>query len=387
MVTLMSLLRAIVLGVVLAIPMMFAAAPALAQQAVQISTPYPAVAVEAGESVTFEIQVTADSPQSVALDIAAQPDGWNTTLRGGGFVIDGVFAESDEPPSVQLEVEVPADAEEGTHEVVVVASGGGVESRLPLRLRIAEAVAGSVELQTEFPSLRGASDTTFTFDLELANNSPEEIAFQLEAAGPEGWTVEARPATEQQAATATVAGGQTAGVQVEVDPPDDTTAGTYPIQVRAAGGGQQATAELEVEITGNFAMTLTTPNEQLNADVTSGRSTQLPVVVRNDGTAPLVGVELSADPPAEWEVTFEPEIVEQIPPGEQAQVTATITPSGEAVAGDYMVSLSANAEQTNSTADLRVTVQTSRLWGVVGIGLIGAAAAGLAWVFRRYGRR
>lgn len=383
----MSLVRAFALGVVLAIPMMFASAPALAQQPIQIRTPYPAVAVEAGESVTFDIQVIADSAQSVSLDVAEQPDGWNTTLRGGGFVIDGVFAESDEPPSVQLEVEVPADAADGTHEVVVVASRGDAQSRLPLRLRIAEAVAGSVELETEFPSLRGASDTTFTFDLELANNSPEEIAFQLEAGGPEGWVVDARPTTEQQAATATVAGGETAGVQVEVDPPDDTTAGTYPIQVRAAGGGQQATAELEVEITGNFAMTLTTPNEQLNAEVTSGRSTDLPLVVRNDGTAPLVGVELSADPPAEWEVTFEPEIVEQIPPGEQARVTATITPSGEAIAGDYMLGVSANAEATNSSADLRVTVQTSRLWGVVGIGLIGAAAAGLAWVFRRYGRR
>jgi uncharacterized membrane protein len=368
--------------------MMFAYAPAVAQEPIQIRTPYPAVAVEAGESVTFDIQVVADSPQSVALSVAEQPEGWNTTLRGGGFVIDGVFAETDEPPSVQLDVEVPPDAREGTHEVIVVASRGGVESRLPLRLRIAEAVAGSVELTTESPSLRDASDATFTFDMELANNSPDDIAFQLEAVGPEGWNVEARPSTEQQAATATVAGGETTGVQVEVDPPDDTAAGTYPIQVRAAGGGQQAEAELEVEITGNFAMTLTTPNEQLNAEVTSGRATEVPLVVRNDGTAPLVGVELSADPPAEWDVTFEPGIVEQVPPGEQAQVTATITPSGEAVAGDYIVSLSASdAEQTESSADLRVTVQTSRLWGVVGIGLIAAAAAGLAWVFRRYGRR
>src|SRR5690606_20130985 len=131
----------------------------------------------------------------VSLDVAEKPEGWNATLRGGGFVIDGVFADPQEPPSVQLEVEVPPDAAEGNHQVVVSADG----QRLPLQLRVAEAVAGSVELVSEFPSLRGAADATFTFDLDLANNTPDEIAFQLEASGPEGWNVEARPTSEQQA--------------------------------------------------------------------------------------------------------------------------------------------------------------------------------------------
>jgi uncharacterized membrane protein len=382
----MSRFRVFFLGMAFAIPM-FIAAPVSAQEALQVRTPYPAVAVEAGESVTFDIEVVAGSPQAVDLRIAQRPEGWTTTLRGGGFVIDGVFAQPDEPPSVQLEVEVPDDAAQGDYNIALVGRGSGGQSTLPLRLRVAEAVAGSVELQGEFPSLRGAAGTTFTFDLDLANNTPEEIAFQLDAAGPDGWTVEARPSVEQQAATATVAGGETTGVQVEVDPPDDVEAGTYPVQVRATGGGQEASTELQVEITGNYAMTFTTPDERLNVDVTSGGSTRLPMVVRNDGTAPLQGVTLSADPPAEWEVTFEPEAVDQVPPGETAQVTAVITPSGEAVAGDYVVGMQAQAEQANSSADLRVTVRTSRLWGVVGIGLIGAAAAGLAWVFRRYGRR
>jgi uncharacterized membrane protein len=383
----MSRTRVLLAGILLAIPALFIHAPAVAQEGIQVRTPYPAVAVEAGKRVTFDLEVVAGSPQSVALDIAQQPDGWTSTLRGGGFVIAGVFADPDEPPGVQLEVEVPPDAEQGDYGIEVVAEGSDGSSRLRLRLRVAEAVAGSVELTGEFPSLRGASDATFTFDLDLANNTPEEIAFQLDASGPEGWAVEARPTGEQQAATANVAGGEVAGVQVEVDPPDDTTAGSYPIALRASGGGQEATAELEVEITGNYAMTLTTPDERLNAEITSGRSTQVPLVIRNDGTAPLQGVELTSDPPAEWEVAFEPQIVDQIPPGESARVTATVTPSGAAVAGDYVMGLEARAEQTNASADLRVTVQTSRLWGVVGLGLIGAAVAGVAWVFRRYGRR
>jgi len=367
--------------------MMGWSAPVAAQAGLQVTTPYPAVAVEAGETVTFDLQVVSDTPQPVSLRVTEAPEGWTTRLRGGGFVIDGVTADSQEPPEVQLEVDVPDDAGAGTHQVTVTASRPGGTSSLTLQLRVAEEVAGSVELVSEFPMLRGAADATFTFDLDLVNNTPEEIAFQLDAAGPEGWSVEARPTSEQQAATATVGGGETAGIQVEVDPPDDVTADTYPIQVRASGGGQEAVTELQVEITGSYAMTLTTPDERLNAEVTSGGSSQVALVIRNDGSAPLQGVELSADPPADWEVTFEPQVVEQVPPGESVRVMATITPSGEAIAGDYMVSVDASAEQTSSSVDLRVTVQTSRLWGLLGILLIILALGGLAWVFRRYGRR
>ena len=37
--------------------------------------------------------------------------------------------------------------------------------------------------------------------------------------------------------------------------------------------------------------------------------------------------------------------------------------------------------------EIRVTIETSPLWGFVGIGLIVAVLAGLWWVFRTYGRR
>jgi uncharacterized membrane protein len=36
---------------------------------------------------------------------------------------------------------------------------------------------------------------------------------------------------------------------------------------------------------------------------------------------------------------------------------------------------------------MRVTIETSLLWGAVGIALIALVLAGLWWTFRRYGRR
>lgn len=379
----MPVLRALV---VVALLVVLATVPAVAQAGLGLTTPYPAVAVEPGETTTFPLTVSAPDGTRVNLAVTQLPDGWSATLRGGGFVVDAVIVDADNPPDVTLEVDVPAGTAEGDYDVVVTASAGNTVT-LPLDLRVTATAGGAVTLTAEFPSLEGASDATFTFDVTLANDTPEETTFSLTAEGPPGWIVDARPAGEAQAATATVGGGGTQSVTVSVDPPDDVAAGTYPIVVRAVGGGQTASAELAVEITGSFALSLVPPDERLNATVEAGGATDVALLVVNDGTAPLVGVQLSASPPADWEVIFTPEVVDQVPPGESVDVVATIRPAGNAVAGDYSVGLTARVPETSDTIELRTTVETAQIWGLVGIALIALALGGLAWVFRRFGRR
>jgi uncharacterized membrane protein len=364
-----------------------AGAPSAAQIGISITTPYPAVAVEPGETATFDLQVTAGGRERVDLTVTQKPKGWAATLRGGGFVIDGVFTDPDQAPQAQLEVDVPAEAEGGTYRVVVAANSSAGSDTLDLDLRVAKTATGSLELTSQFPSLQGPSDATFTFDLEVTNNTPQETTFSLEAVGPEGWQVSARPAGQEQASTLIVAGGQTGSLTVTADPPDDVIANTYPIQVGVSGGGRDAATELQVEITGNFAMTVTTPDERLNVDVVADRTTNIALLVVNDGTAPLVGVELAATPPTDWNVEFTPPVIQQIAPGASAQAVASITPAGNAVAGDYVVTIDARIPETTSQMELRTTVKTSGFWGFVGILLIAGALVGLSWVFRRYGRR
>lgn len=361
--------------------------PSVAQVGIRLTTPYPAVAVEPGESATFELKVTAPDRERVDLAVTQKPEGWDTTLRGGGFVIDGVFTDPDQSPQAQLEVGVPSEARGGTYGVVVAANSPAGSDVLELDLRVAKAATGSVELTSQFPTLQGPSDATFTFDLEVSNNTPQETTFSLEALGPEGWQVDARPAGEEQASTLIVAGGQTGSVTITADPPDDVVAEIYPIEVRVSGGGREAATQLQVEITGNFAMTLRTPDERLNVDVVADRTTEIGLLVVNDGTAPVVGVELTATPPTDWRVDFTPKVIQQIAPGGSAQAVASITPAGSAVAGDYVVTIDARIPETTSQLELRTTVKTSGFWGFVGLLLIVGALVGLAWVFRRYGRR
>ena len=52
-----------------------------------------------------------------------------------------------------------------------------------------------------------------------------------------------------------------------------------------------------------------------------------------------------------------------------------------------MATLRATVTAASATADIRVTIETSLLWGAVGVALIVLVLIGLWWTFRRFGRR
>ena len=146
----------------------------------------------------------------------------------------------------------------------------------------------------------------------LSNDTSQQQTFTLQASGPTGWTVDARPSSSNQAATAVVDAGSSTQIQVTAQPPVDATAGSYPIAVEAVGGPTVAHADLAVEIVGSYTMNVTTPDGRLNADVTAGAASPMTVEVHNTGSAPLAGVAMSATPPQGWKVTFDPAVIEAI---------------------------------------------------------------------------
>lgn len=363
------------------------AVPVGAQEAgLSLTTPYLGVSVEAGQTATFSVNLTAPEGTQVGLEVLEAPDGWSTAIRGGGFLVDRVLVGEGLEHRLQLEVEVPRHAAAGTYAVGLAASSAVGDATLEFALTVAEDVGGGVGLTAEFPALSDAADVTFSFNLDLRNDTTEEVQFGLQAQGPEGWQITARPAGQSRASTVSVAAGSSERITVEVDPPDTTAAGTYPVLVQAAGAGHTANAELTVEITGTYDLALLTPDEALNVTVQAGNATDMPLVVVNDGSSPLTGVSLGATPPRGWEVEFSPARVD-IEPGGMAEVTATITPSDNAITGDYRITFRASVPEAQDQIEVRATVETSALWGFVGVAVIVGALAALGIVFRRFGRR
>lgn len=373
----------------------FALAPVALAQGLTITTPFPAVVADPGGTAEFGVTVTTETPERVDLTVVSQPDGWTTTLRGGGSTIAAVTTGPDPEAAGQIRaiftvvVEIPDDAGVGSHQVEIEGRGAaGITSRLTLDLTIAEQVPGAVILESEFPTQGGSPDDTFEFDLELRNDSNQEVTLRFEADPPVGWRATARPGTgESGATTAVLEAGGISSVNVTVDPPPDAAVGVYTIPVRAIGGPDTAEAEVFVEITGSFGLDLSTSDQRLDARVTAGGPTTLTLVLTNTGSAPLIDVAVTAQPPRNWTVTFNQETVPSIEPNSSQNVEATITPAGAAVAGDYVVTFNARNTEANDRIEVRTTVETSPIGGLIGIAVLIAVAVGLFLVFQRYGRR
>ena len=277
----------------------------------------------------------------------------------------------------------------GTGRVVVNARSGAARDSLTLDIRVEEGAAGEVSMSSDFPIIEGAAGATFTFSVRLNNDTAEDLTFSLSATGPVGWDAQARPSGQSQAASANVTAGGNTTINVTATAPDGTEAGDYPITVQAVGPDSTAETDLTARVIGNFDLTVTTQNGVLSTSGNAGSTIDQTIVVQNTGSGPLENVALAGTAPSGWTVTFDPPNL-NVPAGDQ-QNTATsvahIVPSGDAIAGDYQVKVRASNDLANGEADIRVTVETSLLWGIVGIALIILVIVGLGYVFRRYGRR
>lgn len=374
---------------VLVLLMMLVPTAALAQTEgpVTLTVRFPGVLVKPGDRASFDLEVTSNVPRQLTLSVDGLPEGWTATFRGGGSDINQVTAATN-PTSLSLNVNVPSDAAEGTYPLTVRArSSDGIGASVRIEVSVRAEAGGQVTLTPDFPGLRGPADATFTFRVEVRNDTPQQVQLELDASGPEGWRVTAQPATEKQAATITVDSGSSQRVNVEARPPINAEAGNYEVTFRVRGDGIEEELPLTVQIIGDVALQLTTPDQRLNATVTAGRPNQFSLVVINTGTALLQGVQMSATPPRNWEVTFDPEVIPEIQPNQSATVTATITPAGDAIAGDYRITFQASVDQAQDSVEIRATVNPSAVWGLVGVAVIALTLGGLAWVFRKYGRR
>lgn len=370
-------------------------APAVAAaDTVTVTTPYPSIAVAPGSSASFDLTITSGVAGTVSLAVTGVPTGWKATIHGGGFVVQGVTAAPGKAGTARLDVDVPGDTTATAGALRVEAKRGSATATLPITVLVNADVAGDMTLTTTSPTLTGASDTDFNFPLTLTNGTAQDQTVSASAKGPAGWTVVAKLSDAQAASTIVKAGSSTT-INVTATPPANAPAGHTDIQVTATAGTKSIPGTLGIDITGTFKITLSTPGDLLSNHGSAGSATRQTLEIRNGGTGDLTGVTVTATPPSGWDVKFEPANGKvDVPTGTTpGTVTAIITPSADAVAGDYVVTFNAataasgTATAATSNADIRFTVETSPIWALVGIGVIIAILAGLFYVFRTYGRR
>ena len=353
-----------------------------------VFTTYPSQVVGTGETVTLPLKLRVGAkPQVVQLSASTVPEGWTATFRGGGQIVQAVYVETTTDATVDLRLEPPADVKAGAYKFVVTAKGENDEAELPVTLTVQEKLPPKLSMSTDLPTLRDKPTASFRWDVNLKNEGSEDLNVSLSADATASFDI-SFSLNGKDVTDLPLAAGETKRISVQADPRSDIQGGSYPLNIVAQGGGTQASLGLTAEIAGQATLNVTTQDGRLSGQAYAGSAQPIKILVENTGSAPSNGIELSSSTPNGWTVTFDPKQIDQLTAGQQQEVTANVSPSDKAVAGDYMMTITARDKDGSSkSADFRITVLTSTLWGIVGVALIAVAVGVVGLAVMRFGRR
>ncbi len=351
---------------------------------VSLYTPYTKVAVPPGKTLKYNIDAKnyGNTRQTVTLAVSGMPKDWNWDMKVDGWDVKQLSILPKEKKRITLEVNVPYRVKKGTFRFRVMAGSYA----LPLYIEVAQEGKYKTEFTTKQDNMQGTSRSSFTFNAELKNVTGERQRYAFQAAPPRGWRVIFKP-NYRQATSVEVEPSKKVNVTIEVKPPQEVKAGIYKIPVRAVSGNTSASLLLQVEITGTFELELTTPTGLVSGHITAGSEKAVKLLVRNTGSAPLENIRFRTTQPANWEVSFEPKSIPTLEAGKSTTVTAKIKAYRKAVAGDYLINMSAYTPESTSRLGYRVTVRTPMLMGWLGLLIIFIALGSVWYLINKYGRR
>lgn len=371
-----------------------AATPVLAQEGtggLTIDTAYPSMVVGIGETVALNLDLRSSLSQTVNLAVSDLPNDWTAEFRGGGWVIGSVYVADGAASKVELRVTTPTTVKAGTYKFIVVAQSQSEKSEFPVEFVVKEKAPARLSFETDFPTVRGGPEAAFTFSVSLKNEGDDDISVSFLADAPKELSVTFKSAGKDVTNLPTdIKAGSSEKIDITATALTSLAVGTYPFTITAQSDTDtvNASIQLTAEVVGQPQLSLTTPDGRLSGTAYINRSNPIKLVLRNSGNSPAAGVKLTASAPSGWNVTLNPETVIEVPANNEVEVTADVKPADNAISGDYVVTFRAQPnESASKSADFRITVQTSTLWGVVGIGLIAIAVAIVGMAVTRFGRR
>ncbi len=351
-------------------------------------TNYPSLVYGIGESISISLNLEATAiTQTVALAMKDIPAGWTATFTGGGQTIQSVYLVPYTLSTVSLQLTPPTDVKDGTYNFTATATGQSLNASLPLTVILQAKTPPKLVFNVDLPTITGSPTSTFSYSVTLQNQGQENLTVNLSADSSNlftvtysynGQTVTSLPMNANDSKSLSVSASALGTIQ----------GGSYPIKLIANGGSTQATLDLTAQVTGQVTLSITSPSGTLSGSINSGTTNPVKLDVQNTGSAPANRIALSASSESGWTITFDPATITSLAPNQQQEVTMNVKPSSDAVAGDYMISITGTpAESAATTVQYRLTLLTSTLWGVVGVVIIAIAVGVVALAVTRFGRR
>jgi len=383
----LSLLLVAVLG--FASPLAQAADPP--PKGLWLTTDFPSTTARAGEvtTVRLKLQNSGLPPSVVKLSVSGKPEGWKIDLMGAGQPVTAAMPASNDSVSLSLRIEAPGNAKEGAYPITLEAQAeSGETAKLPMTIAIGGEVAAKLSMKVKLPELRGTPKSPFDYQFTVTNDSGKDVTIRFSADTQKGFTAtftEAYGSNELNSIP--VEAGQSKDLKVSIKPPRDVAAGSYPARIRVEADGASAQSQVTLLVQGQPALRVVGRDGRLSGEVQAGTASPLALVVANEGTAAAEEIELSGIVAQNWKIEFTPKTIDKLGPGERKEVVATITPFNKSLPGDYSGSIRASTKGDSVSSDFRLTLTTSTVLGVVGVGVIAAALLVLVGAIAYFGRR
>ncbi len=366
-------------------------------RAIFMAAEYPGVEVPLDENVSMDIifHNKGKRDENMSVRVVEIPDGWKAKIKSYRYTVTGIHVPGGEDKSLTFDAEPGKAVKSGEYRFRIEAQTE--DGKFKMDQSILVIVSGAAEtsdedrgvkLTTSYPVIRGPSDGTFEFSVDVDSKLDKDAIFDLFANGPKGWDINFKPAYESKYITSLrLKSNQNQSIAVEVKPALMADAGEYPINIRVSSGEAKGEVQLAVVLTGTYDLEVGTPSGLLSLDARQGKPANMSFYVKNTGSATNQGIKFLSFKPENWDVEFKPESIDIIEPGDLKQVELIITPYEEALVGDYSINVNVEGEKASEIIEFRTTVKASAAWGWIGIGIIVVVIAGLFGVFRWLGRR
>jgi len=359
--------------------------------------PFKDLTVGQGQEVTMDTEVVnrRKDPVEVSITLEGVPKGWdvNFNSRYPSYPVRSVMVAGEKSTTIELKGKIPENTKPDTYQIKVTAkdTGGPTQYVATLNFRVTskKVETGGLKLSSQYPVLGTGTGQTLKFTVDLKNETNKPLTTSLAAQAPPGWTVRFKPQFgDQQIASIQIKESGSETLSVEIDTPSRADAKEHPVTISARSGAFEASTKVNVTLKGSQDLKMASLAGTLNASVTAGKKAPVDFVVGNAGTAPIRNLSFITKKPGDkWTVEFKPDKLDALNPGEVREIKMEILAPDRTIAGDYLLSVTANSPETNKSVDFRVTVSTPTIWGWIGFAIVAVVVLGLAVVFFRLGRR
>ena len=245
-------------------------------------------------------------------------------------------------------------------------------------------------MKSRLPSLSGTPRSAFEYTVTVGNDSGKDLTVALSAQAPANFqTTFTEGFGSNEISSIPIEAGQTKDIKVKVTPPRDVKAGDYPVLVKVAAEGATAELRVTLQISGQGRLALSTKDGRLSGEAEVGKAVDLHAGA-SATTAPRRSRKSRCRAPCRptGRSSSTPRPSPSVAPNEKKEVQVAGDAGRQGDRRRLRRLVPRQRPRANSaSADFRITVTTSTLWGIVGIGIIAVALLVLLGAVARFGRR